>query len=214
MTAVHSARGGGKGGALAAQTRSEQLDSEILDATSELVGRLIAHAERISQQLAVPSFFIKVLHMLDCPMAMKELGRRMHCDPSFVTIVADTLEKRGLARREPHPGDRRVKTLILTAAGLAMKQRLESEVAACMPWRRALSESEREQLLALIQKMIKADIAACGMPDDHESAEQAAARAGTPETGTAPDSRPGAMSTAPMAGITTTTKVPGEADGT
>ncbi len=30
-------------------------------------------------------------------MAMKELGKRMHCDPSFVTLVADMLEKRGLA---------------------------------------------------------------------------------------------------------------------
>jgi MarR family transcriptional regulator, organic hydroperoxide resistance regulator len=199
---------------LAARTRGEQLDGEILDATSELVGRLIAHAERISQQLAVPSFFIKVLHMLDCPMAMKELGRRMHCDPSFVTIVADTLEKRGLARREPHPGDRRVKTLVLTDAGLAMKQLLESEVAACMPWRRALSEPEREQLLALIRKMIDADIATCGLPNDRGPVAQATARAGTPETGAAPDSRPGAMSTAPMADSVSAPRAPVEADGT
>jgi DNA-binding MarR family transcriptional regulator len=199
---------------LAARKRSEQLDGEILDAMSDLVGRLIAHAERISQQLAVPSFFFKVLHMLDCPMAMKELGRRMHCDPSFVTIVADTLEKRGLARREPHPGDRRVKTLVLTEAGLAMKQRLEGEVAACMPWRRALSESERDQLLALIQKMIAADTAACGMPNDRGPAAPAAARAGTPQAGTAADSRPGAVKTAPTAGSVSVPRAPGEADGT
>jgi MarR family transcriptional regulator, organic hydroperoxide resistance regulator len=147
------------------QTSSEQLDGEILEAISELLGRLISHGERIAQRLAVPTFFIKVLHMLDCPMAMKELGRRMQCDPSFVTIVADTLEKRGLARREPHPGDRRVKTLTLTSDGLALKQRIEREVAACMPWRRALDEQEREELLALLQKMIRADKATADMPD-------------------------------------------------
>jgi MarR family transcriptional regulator, organic hydroperoxide resistance regulator len=151
---------------VASRTRSEQLDAEILDAVSELLGRLISRGEQIAQQFAVPTFFLKVLHMLDCPMAMKDLGRRMRCDPSFVTIVADTLEKRGLARREPRPGDRRVKTLILTSAGLELKQRIEREVAAHMPWRTALDEHEREQLLALIRKMIKADMAAADVPDD------------------------------------------------
>jgi MarR family transcriptional regulator, organic hydroperoxide resistance regulator len=152
-----------------ARTRSEQLDTEILDAIAELFGRLVAHGERTAQRFAVPSFFIKVLHMLDCPMAMKELGQRMRCDPSFVTIVADTLEKRGLARREPHPGDRRVKKLILTSAGLDLKQRIEREVAARMPWRAALTEPEREQLLELIRKMIRADAAAAGdLPDESQ----------------------------------------------
>ena len=90
-------------------------------------------------------------------MAMKELGKRMHCDPSFVTLVADMLEKRGLARREPHPADRRVKNLVLTSDGEALKQQVEAEITARMPWNRALNDSERAQLLALIRKMLSAD---------------------------------------------------------
>jgi hypothetical protein len=89
-------------------------------------------------------------------MAMKELGKRMHCDPSFVTLVADMLEKRGLARREPHPADRRVKNLVLTDDGLALKCKVEEELSSRMPWNLALSDEERAQLLALIRKMISA----------------------------------------------------------
>jgi DNA-binding MarR family transcriptional regulator len=139
------------------QSRSEQLDAQIVDGLGELIGRLIAHGERLARDLGIPSYFIKVLHTLNCPMAMKDLGQRIHCDPSFVTVVADMLEKRGLARREAHPGDRRVKNLVLTDAGVTLQQRVERELAARMPWSRSLSVAEREQLLALIRKMITAD---------------------------------------------------------
>ena len=71
--------------------------------------------------------------MLDSPLAMKDLGRRLHCDPSFVTGIADTLEQRGLAARESDPGDRRVKRLVLTPAGKELKQRLEDEILARRP---------------------------------------------------------------------------------
>lgn len=137
--------------------RSEQLDTEILNCLAGLIGQVVGYGEKLAQRFSFPSFFIKALHTLDCPMAMKELGKRMHCDPSFVTLVADMLEKRGLARREPHPDDRRVKNIVLTSDGEALKQQVETEIAARMPWNRALSASERAQLLALIRKMLSAD---------------------------------------------------------
>jgi hypothetical protein len=115
----------------------EQLDAEILDGVSELIGRIIALGESMAQRLCVPGFFIKALHTLERPMAMKDLGKRMHCDPSFVTTVADMLEKRGLATREAHPGDRRVKNLVLTGDGMALKRRIESEMAPRPQRRRA-----------------------------------------------------------------------------
>jgi MarR family transcriptional regulator, organic hydroperoxide resistance regulator len=139
------------------QSPSEQLDAEIVDSLSELIGRIIARGERLARDLGIPGYFIKALHTLNCPMAMKDLGQRMHCDPSFVTVVADMLEKRGLARREAHPGDRRVKNLVLTDAGVTLQQHVERELAARMPWSRTLSVAEREQLLTLIRKMITAD---------------------------------------------------------
>jgi MarR family transcriptional regulator, organic hydroperoxide resistance regulator len=134
-----------------------QQTSEIADCFTELIGRIVGQAEQLTHRLGIPVSFIKALHTLECPMAMKELGKRMHCDPSFVTLLADMLEKRGLARREPHPADRRIKNIVLTSEGEELKQRVEAEINARMPWNRALNESERAQLLALIRKMLSAD---------------------------------------------------------
>jgi DNA-binding MarR family transcriptional regulator len=139
------------------KSRSDQLNGEILECFSDLIGRVIGHGEQLAQSLGIPGPFIKALHTMDCPMAMKELGKRMHCDPSFVTLVADMLEKRGLARREPHPADRRVKNLVLTDDGLGLRDRLEAEIGARMPWNRVLSDDERAQLLALLRKMLGPD---------------------------------------------------------
>jgi MarR family transcriptional regulator, organic hydroperoxide resistance regulator len=136
---------------------ADQQTSEVADCFFELIGNIVGQAEQLAHRLGIPAPFIKALHTLDCPMAMKELGKRMHCDPSFVTLLADMLEKRGLAKREPHPADRRVKNIVLTSEGEDLKQRVEAELTARMPWNRALNESERAQLLALIRKMLSAD---------------------------------------------------------
>jgi DNA-binding MarR family transcriptional regulator len=84
---------------------------------------------------------------------MKELGQRMHCDPSFVTGIADMLEKRGLAVRESDPADRRVKRLVLTSAGLEMKHQMEEAMLERSPWRQSLTGEERATLISLIHKM-------------------------------------------------------------
>ena len=140
----------------ARQRTADRQNWEVADCFFELIGNIAVRGEHLAQRLGVPVPFIKALHTLDCPMAMKELGKRMHCDPSFVTLVADMLEKRGLARREPHPADRRVKNLVLTDDGVAMKQQLEDAIADEMPWNQALDPQERTQLLALIRKMLAA----------------------------------------------------------
>ena len=58
-----------------APSRSEQLDAEILDSVSELIGRIFALGEGVARRLSVPGIFIKALHTLECPMAMKDLGK-------------------------------------------------------------------------------------------------------------------------------------------
>jgi DNA-binding MarR family transcriptional regulator len=141
--------------AVTSQPVDEQSQAwEVADCFFELIGRIVGQGEALAQEFGIPIPFVKALHLLDCPLAMKELGRRMHCDPSFVTLVADMLEKRGLARREPHPADRRVKNLVLTEDGVALKRKVETEITARMPWTKALDGDERSQLLALIRKML------------------------------------------------------------
>ena len=130
-----------------------QLDLDFLDALAGLFTRLLAEAEQLAKDYGVPAFFIKALHLIDGPLAMKELGQRMHCDPSFVTSIADMLEKRGLAVRESDPADRRVKRLVLTSAGLEMKHQMEQAMLDRSPWRQALTQEERATLISLIHKM-------------------------------------------------------------
>jgi DNA-binding MarR family transcriptional regulator len=143
----------------AAGSGIDQVDGDLLDCMVDLIGLLVGRAEGIAHRLGVPGVFLKALHRLDCPMAMKELGQRMHCDPSFVTSVADMLEQRGLATRESDPADRRVKRIALTPDGLALQQRVQGEVLASLPWRQALDADERAELLALIRKILAAPAA-------------------------------------------------------
>jgi DNA-binding MarR family transcriptional regulator len=137
------------------RTRSEEdlLDLEILDLTAGLFASLVAEGEALAKSFGIPVFAIKALHMLDSPLAMKDLGRRMHCDPSFITSIADALEKHGLAARESDPGDRRVKRLVLTPAGADLKGRIEDAVLARTPWRQKLSRDQRTSLLGLLRAM-------------------------------------------------------------
>ncbi len=137
-------------------SRSDQLDSEILEAIGELSESLLAKGEQIARRLGVPAFCLKALHLLEAPMAMRDLGRKMHCDPSFVTTIADLLEKQGLARREPGTADRRIKNLVLTSLGVKMREKASSEFVAHVPWRE-FSDDERACLLKLIRKMIRAN---------------------------------------------------------
>jgi DNA-binding MarR family transcriptional regulator len=87
---------------------------------------------------------------------MKELAQRMGCDASFVTAIADTLEKRGFLRREASQRDRRIKNLVLTSEGMAAKERLMAQLAAKMPWCYALDDAERRCFLSLLRKMLDA----------------------------------------------------------
>src|ERR1700753_3293272 len=163
-----------EGGEMSGDPQPDELDREILRSVAELINQILAHGESLAQRHSFPTFFLKALHTLDCPMAMKELGRRLHCDPSFVTVIADGLEKRGLARREAHPSDRRVKNIVLTDEGNQLRERIEREMSASMPWSRSLNRQEREILLALIRKMTSAESAAAPVPAARPSGRAAA----------------------------------------
>ena len=131
----------------------KQIDHELFDAFVEFVALLLHRGERLAERFEVPVSCMKALHRLDPVISMKDLGQQLHCDRSFVTMIADTLEIRGLATRQPNPSDRRIKNLVLTDRGLEVKASLERELKSAMPWSSALDQGEREQLLRLVRKM-------------------------------------------------------------
>jgi len=130
-----------------------ELDQDIADALSEFFTHMLERAAAVASEFGVPVFAVKALHQLDEPVTMKELGRRMHVDPSFVTMIADTLERHGLARREPNAADRRLKNLVLTPEGLELKSRLEQAMLGRMPWCEALDPDEKSSFLSMTRKM-------------------------------------------------------------
>ncbi len=133
----------------------EELNQQIADS----VGDLVRHAHDLGQSIAAGFGLTvsdtKALFLLEAPMTMKDLGLRMGCDPSFVTTVADALEKRGLARRQPSERDRRSKNLVLTPDGEALRTKLWAELSARAPWCITLDTTERRCLLTLMRKMLR-----------------------------------------------------------
>jgi MarR family transcriptional regulator, organic hydroperoxide resistance regulator len=130
------------------------LNRDIVNAMTDLVKRAGAISQSIADLFDIAPSDLLALFKLDEVVTMKELAQRMGCDASFITAVADTLERHGLARREPSVRDRRVKNLVLTPDGIAAKERMMKELADRMPWGYALDEKERHVFLGLIQKML------------------------------------------------------------
>jgi DNA-binding MarR family transcriptional regulator len=130
------------------------LDRDILDSLATLVKRAGTIGQSIAVGFGVASHDLLALFKLDGVLTMKELARHMGCDASFVTAIADTLERRGFARREPGQRDRRVKNLVLTPEGVTAKERMMAQLAVKMPWCYALDDDERRCLLFLLRKML------------------------------------------------------------
>jgi DNA-binding MarR family transcriptional regulator len=94
---------------------------------------------------------------------LKDAGRP--CPPNYisdrlivsratVTGVLDTLVKRGLVRREPHPTDRRMVLVHLTKSGARMADKVRDTVhRGEAEWMRSLNEHERAQLTELLGKI-------------------------------------------------------------
>jgi DNA-binding MarR family transcriptional regulator len=133
-------------------------DDELNQQISEVLTELIRHAHDLGQNIAtdfgLTASDAMALFKLEAPLTMKELGLRMGCDPSFVTSIADALEKHGLARREPSQRDRRSKNIVLTPEGVKVRKRICSELSARAPWCTTLDTSERQCLLGLMRKML------------------------------------------------------------
>ena len=82
------------------------------------------------------------------------LAERMHVEPMTLSNFLDRLETRGLIAREPDPGDRRAKRVVLTKTAQPLVQRIDALSAGIR--RRAtagLSVAEVETLRRAFQLM-------------------------------------------------------------
>ena len=85
----------------------------------------------------------------------KEIGAAMRIDPSTMVALIDRLEEAGLARRRPHPKDRRARDVAITPKGRrtlehgrALAREVEDDVL------QGLASTERRQLLKLLRQAL------------------------------------------------------------
>jgi DNA-binding MarR family transcriptional regulator len=89
-------------------------------------------------------------------LSMRSLAEMWSCDASFVTVVVDGLERRGLVERQVADYDRRIKTVELTREGAATRERALDAVYAPRAGFLALTATEQEALAKLLRKMAEA----------------------------------------------------------
>ncbi len=132
----------------------DELNQQISEVFTEIIKSVHGLGQSIATEFGLTSSDAMALFKLEAPMTMKDLGLRMGCDPSFITTIADALEKHGLARREPSQRDRRSKNIVLTPAGVTVRERICAELTARAPWCTTLDTPERRCLLGLMRKML------------------------------------------------------------
>ena len=109
---------------------------------------------------------LAVVEGADQPLEPTTIGERILITTGTMTSILDTLEKRGLVRRIPHPGDRRKLHVDITPAGREILDELlpslharERDVISG-----ALSTREQRELVRLVAKVQRAAIDARSTP--------------------------------------------------
>lgn len=120
--------------------------------------------KRLAAEMAIQSFKTVGLGPLQARLvldlgaqgtaSLADLSRDLASDPAAIGRAADTLLKKGLARRVDHPSDRRRWQVSLTPKGRTLLARVEARYAAiaeafCAP----LSRAELAVLLKLLTKI-------------------------------------------------------------
>ena len=90
----------------------------------------------------------------DRPVAMSTLAEALICDASNVTGIVDKLESRGLIARQGDGRDRRIKMLVVTDAGRALRQRLFERAQEPPPSVAAVPADARRQLAEILRAVL------------------------------------------------------------
>ena len=91
------------------------------------------------------------------PLAMGELAAALGIDPPNATVLVDDLESQGLARRRPHPTDRRAKLVEATRKGKDLARRADAILSTPPPGLSALSADDLETLQRILRTVTGPD---------------------------------------------------------
>ena len=128
---------------------------EIFQLIDELEKRFIQfQADTLKgSRLTLPQYYILSLLAEKDGRPFKELAEALACTRATVTGIVDTLEKKALVARQPHPDDRRSMLVNLTDAGKALLKStpgLEATFGCCCE---VLPPGESRELSRLLKKL-------------------------------------------------------------
>jgi DNA-binding MarR family transcriptional regulator len=136
-------------------------DSEGRELWSLLVELGVAHVrthfQRVIAELDLSPPQAYALRRLEPerPLPMRDLADGLACDASNVTGIIDRLERRGLVERQVSATDRRVKTLVVTAEGVALRERLLSRLHQVPDAVAELEPQERRLLCDVLRRILR-----------------------------------------------------------
>jgi DNA-binding MarR family transcriptional regulator len=135
-------------------------------APSERPGGLLFLASQAAQQLAnerlsplgitAREFGVLTLLARAGQLSQQAIGEQLRIDRTTMVAMIDALEQAGFARRERDSNDRRAYAVKLTSKGRARQRRgAEALDHARDEFFAPLSKREREQLLALLKRLVQ-----------------------------------------------------------
>ncbi len=122
---------------------------EVFKSSKPYMDTVASAFELTPQQL----FALKNLSV-ERAMAMSELASTLGCDASNVTSIVDRLEARGLVERRSSELDRRVKALVITTAGLDVREKIHERMQQPPPAIDNLSSADQDVLCTILARAL------------------------------------------------------------
>jgi DNA-binding MarR family transcriptional regulator len=123
-------------------------------------GEMQSRMRTACEAVGSPPSIVKTLFHLapNDPVAMRDLADHFGCDASYITELVDGLEEQGFATRQPHPSDRRVRTVVLTDKGSKAREAVQHVMWQVPEAFSALTAAEQRQLRDLVRKVVDASL--------------------------------------------------------
>ena len=136
---------------------------EVAEFTGQLLFRLwrASHTQTAAalESIGLTPALFAVLNYLRARTGaiQQQIGSAMGIDPSTMVSLVDQLERAGLAKRRPHPQDRRAREVVITPKGrrILKRARALAEEVECDVLQ-GLSPAERRQLVTLLRRALAA----------------------------------------------------------
>lgn len=136
----------------------DPVTAEVVDLFGAVVARYHQEYDTAAAAHRLTGAQARVLALLARgPMPMRQIARRLRCEPSNVTGMVDRLEAQGLAERRADPADRRVKLAAATDEGRETAAKVRESLDFAREPLASLSSAERADLRDLLRRMLGED---------------------------------------------------------